>query len=81
MPALVAGIHALKRCNIKDADGRNKSGHDRNRDSTSAASCPGSPLSFRHSGTARQRRTRNPKANSGQISGFRVRSLTLAPRN
>ncbi len=28
MPALVAGIHVLRRCRKKDVDGRNKSGHD-----------------------------------------------------
>ena len=28
MPALVAGIHVLQRCDIEDVDGRNKSGHD-----------------------------------------------------
>ncbi len=28
MPALVAGIHVLRRYGYKDVDGRNKSGHD-----------------------------------------------------
>jgi hypothetical protein len=28
MPALGAGIHALRLCVGKDVDGRNKSGHD-----------------------------------------------------
>src|SRR5215475_7986780 len=28
MPVLVAGIHVLKRCNIKDVDARDKPGHD-----------------------------------------------------
>jgi hypothetical protein len=28
MPALVAGIHALKTRKIKDVDGRDKPGHD-----------------------------------------------------
>ena len=28
MPALVAGIHVLRRSRFKDVDGRNKSGHD-----------------------------------------------------
>jgi len=28
MPALVAGIHVLRPCEIKDVDGRDKPGHD-----------------------------------------------------
>jgi hypothetical protein len=33
MPALVAGIHVLRHRRSKDADGRNKSGHDDRHDS------------------------------------------------
>jgi hypothetical protein len=28
MPALVAGIHVVRPCNIKDVDGRDEPGHD-----------------------------------------------------
>src|SRR5665811_571790 len=37
-------------------------------------------FSIRHSGTARQRRTRNPEAGTVLVSGFRVRTFG-APRN
>ncbi len=38
-------------------------------------------ISSRHSGTARQRRARNPERSTVVASGFRVRSLARAPRN
>jgi hypothetical protein len=43
--------------------------------------CLAHPTYCRHCGTARQRRTRNPDARTVACSGFRVRLLSLAPRN